>query len=68
MENATSSMVTFELCQLPSLFNFPTLVEPVIETFFTISDSINCSDIEAGSPDNKLTTPFWNTTFFTNIN
>ena len=37
--------------------NFPTLVDPVIDTFLIISDSINCSEIDAGSPDNKLTTP-----------
>ena len=37
--------------------SFPTLVEPVIETFFTISDDINWDEILAGSPDNKFTTP-----------
>ena len=30
--------------------SFPTLVEPVIETFLTISDSISCSETDAGSP------------------
>ena len=37
--------------------SFPTLVEPVIETFLTISDSISCSETDAGSPESKLTTP-----------
>ena len=35
----------------------PTLVDPVIETFFTISDEINCSDTFAGSPDNTFMAP-----------
>ena len=29
----------------------------MIETFLTMSDSISCSEIEAGSPESKLTTP-----------
>ena len=37
--------------------SFPTLVEPVIETFLTISDSISCSETDAGSPESKFTTP-----------
>ena len=37
--------------------NLPTLVDPVIEIFFIISDFINSSEMPAGSPDNKLTTP-----------
>ena len=37
--------------------NFPTLEEPVIEIFFTISEAINCCAILGGSPDNKLITP-----------
>ena len=35
---------------------FPTLEEPVIEIFLTISEEINCEAILGGSPDNKLTT------------
>ena len=35
----------------------PTLVEPVIETFLTISESINSFEISAGSPDKRFTTP-----------
>ena len=37
--------------------NFPTLVDPVIETFLIISDSNNSFEILSGSPDNKFTTP-----------
>ena len=32
-------------------------MDPVIEIFFTIFDLISSSEIPAGSPDNKLTTP-----------
>ena len=32
-------------------------MDPVIEIFFTISDLINSSEIPAGSPDKRLTTP-----------
>ena len=37
--------------------NLPTLEDPVIDIFLTISDAINCWAILGGSPDNKLTTP-----------
>ena len=37
--------------------NFPTLDEPVIEIFLTISEAINCWAILGGSPDKRLTTP-----------
>ena len=35
----------------------PTLVDPVKEIFFTMSEEINWDAIEGGSPDNKFTTP-----------
>ena len=37
--------------------NFPTLVEPVIETFFTILEEMSSFDTCSGSPDRRLTTP-----------
>ena len=36
---------------------FPTLVEPVIETFLTISDESSWVVIAAGSPESKFTVP-----------
>ena len=51
-------MVT--LCTLSAAcfnINLPTLEEPVIEIFFTISDAINCDAMLGGSPESKLTTP-----------
>ena len=37
--------------------NLPTLEEPVIEIFLTMSEAINCCAILGGSPDSKLITP-----------
>ena len=53
-----SSIVTLWTLSAACLsINFPTLVEPVIDIFFMISEEINSLETWAGSPDSKLITP-----------